>query len=64
MEELLCKQCGNPLNHEDTLDISGGILEGYISEHQLWSCPECEKDFIVDLYVDIKDFDITSFEES
>lgn len=63
-KEFLCKSCGSPLNCEDVLDTSGGILEGYINEHQVWSCPECQKDFIIDLYIDIHDFEITYFEES
>ena len=43
---LTCK-CGSKLNWEDTSDVEGGILEGYIIEHQLWTCPNCETEYCV-----------------
>ena len=64
MEELLCKCCGNKITHEDTLDTYGCIEDGYIQEHQIWSCEKCKIDYVVDIYAKIIEPKITYFEES
>lgn len=63
-KRFLCKQCKKELYHEDTLDKSGSIRDGFIEEHQVWSCEYCQKDYIIDLYAEINDFKVANFEEA
>lgn len=49
---LTCK-CGNELKWEDTSDVEGGILEGYIIEQQLWECPKCKQTYEVQLRANV-----------
>lgn len=44
--ETKCKHCHNELEWEDTFDTEGGIQEGYLIERQVWTCPNCHKDYI------------------
>ena len=65
-EDFNCRECGQPLEWEDTMDTSGGINEGYISERQLWTCNHCQKDYIIEQKVCLtdNDVDIIDFEEA
>lgn len=54
---LTCK-CGNELNWEDTIDVEGGLLEGYITEQQLWCCSKCGSDYCVQASISFKESDI------
>lgn len=54
---LTCK-CGSKLEWEDTSDVEGGILEGYIIEQQLWTCPNCQTEYFVQARVNFKESDI------
>lgn len=65
-EDFNCKKCGQPLDHEDTMDTEGGINEGYIIERQLWCCSHCHKDYVITQRADINegDVDITNFQEA
>lgn len=54
---LTCK-CGSKLEWEDTSDVEGGILEGYIIEQQLWTCPNCQTEYSVQARVNFKESDI------
>lgn len=65
MEEL-CKYCGKLLDQTDTIDREGGINEGYIIERQLWTCEHCQKDYIIEkqIYIKDEDVDIINFEEA
>ena len=49
-----CPNCGEMMQWEDTLDVEGGLLEGYIIERMLFSCNNCNKDFITDVRVSIE----------
>lgn len=64
MQEIKCKNCGNPLEWEDTFRHDGNILEGYLHEYQLWSCSQCEQDFVVEQVVNFTDPQILSIKES
>ena len=64
MKELLCKHCGNPLEHCDTVDVDGDISEGYIIERQYWCCENCQKDYCIEIRGEIKESKIIYFEES
>lgn len=57
-EDFNCRNCGHPLDHEDTMDTEGGINEGYIIERQLWCCPNCQKDYIIEQRADIGEGDV------
>lgn len=63
MEEL-CKCCGKPLEWADTYRTEGGLEEGYIIENQIWTCEQCNKDYIITKQGYIKDVDIIAFEEA
>ena len=46
--------CNNvELEWKETFDVEGGILEGYIIEHQIWECPECGQAYEVQLRVNV-----------
>lgn len=63
--EESCKKCGRPLIWEDTIDHSGGIDDGYLLEHQLWSCDHCKIDYIIDKKVEfVAKGKIVYFEEA
>ncbi len=57
-EDFNCKNCGHPLDHEDTMNTDGGINEGYIIERQLWCCSNCNKDYIIEQKIDISENDV------
>jgi len=42
-----CPQCKIPMEHEDTYRTYGGLADDYFAEQQLWSCPQCQKDYAV-----------------
>lgn len=46
--KFLCKQCGNPLQYEDTMDTEGSLEDGWFVERQLWSCEHCQVDYIIE----------------
>ena len=47
MLTLQCPQCKTPMDWEDTFRTYGGLEDEYYAEHQLWSCPNCNKDYAV-----------------
>lgn len=55
---LTCNECGTELKWEDTTDVEGGILEGYIREQQIWECPKCGTDYCVQASVNFRESDI------
>lgn len=59
---LTCNKCGMELEWDDTTDVEGGILEGYIIEQQLWVCPECGKVYCVSARVNFRESDIDFYE--
>lgn len=64
--ETKCKHCHNELEWEDTFDTEGGIQEGYLIERQVWTCPNCHKDYIIEQKATFleNDIDIIYFEEN
>ena len=65
-EDFICKNCGHQLDWEDTIDIEGGINEGYIIERQIWGCEKCDTSYVVEkrAYIKENDIDIIYFRES
>ena len=64
MERLfLCKHCKKPLEYADTLDTEGSIDDGYIQEHQMWTCDHCDVTYVIDLWAKITNSEVTYFEE-
>lgn len=65
-EDFNCKNCGQPLEWVDTVDTEGGINEGYIIEHQAWTCPNCQKDYAITQQANFNesDVDITEITEA
>jgi len=55
---LTCKKCNNKLNWEDTHDAEGGVLEGYLIERQIWTCPHCQTDYCVSARINFCEKDI------
>lgn len=63
-DKFLCKQCGNPLEWEDTYDVSGGLLDGHLLERQLWTCPHCQKDYVIEQECELCKPQVVYFEEA
>lgn len=65
-EDFNCKNCGKPLEWADTFRSEGGIQEGYLIEHQVWTCEHCQKDWVITQQANFNenDVDITDFQES
>lgn len=59
-----CKHCQSDLEWEDTFRHEGGIQEGYLIEHQIWTCPNCQKDYIINKRVDFDESKIIYMEEN
>ena len=55
---LTCNECGTELKWEDTTDVEGGILEGYIREQQIWERPKCGKVYCVSTSISFSQKDI------
>ena len=66
MEDFNCNNCGHSLEWEDTIDIEGGIQEGYIVESQTWYCPYCHKNYVIEqkAYFTENDIDIIGINEA
>ena len=66
MEDFNCNNCGHSLEWEDTIDIEGGIQEGYIVESQTWYCPCCHKNYAIErkAYFTENDIDIIGIRET
>ena len=62
--EFLCKYCGDPLEWEDTYDVVGGLLDGHLSERQLWSCHRCDVDYIIEQECELCKPKVIYFEEA
>lgn len=54
-DNLKCCNCGNDLDLEDVFDHEGGIMEGFLIENQVWSCPHCQKEYIITQRVDFEE---------
>lgn len=65
-DDFSCKNCGSLLEWIDTIDTEGGIQEGYIIENQVWHCPGCHKDYVIEqkVYFTENDVDIISITET
>lgn len=65
-DDFNCKNCGSSLEWVDTIDTEGGIQEGYIIENQIWHCPSCHKDYVIEqkAYFTEDDVDIVSITET
>ena len=37
----------------DTIDVEGGLLEGWVLERMYFECPHCNKDYVTDVQVNI-----------
>ena len=45
MNEIKCIKCGEVVEWDDTINVEGGIAEGYITEVQLYHCEKCGKEY-------------------
>lgn len=50
-----CKKCNNPLEWADTINVEGGINEGEFTERQIWTCPYCEAEYVIERQVNFED---------
>lgn len=62
--EIKCKHCHSELEWADTFRHEGGIMEGYLIEHQVWTCPNCQKDYVITQRVDFEEGYITDMTEN
>lgn len=53
MVEVRCPNCGKTMQWSDTIDVEGGLLEGWVLERMYFECPHCNKDYVTDVQVNI-----------
>jgi DNA-directed RNA polymerase subunit RPC12/RpoP len=59
MNEIKCIKCGDVVEWDDTMSAEGGILEGYITEIQLYHCENCGKEYKAIVSAPIDNHNIT-----